>query len=301
MKRTVGIGTVMCLMITVLMATRAGAADSSPNETAQELATAAKRDHPWSATLDQGWLPASTIHGANGAVSLYETGVKIARQHRLLPRLTISTHLAYSLRAIDAPTAARLPDSLHILSVGLAGDYRLTDDLALDFLVSPSLNSDFKRIGTDDVRTQVGLMGRYNATKRLTLIAGMIYLQGFRSIPVFPIIGAVYRPDEQWTIRLAAPRPGVTYSPDKRSSYFVGAEFTGSEYQVHDATVNARIVNYRDFRAMAGMERLLFSTIRVSITGGYAFDRRFVFYDSTRNDLTVDNGAYVKLGVSTGW
>jgi hypothetical protein len=232
---------------------------------------------------------------------MQEAGVRLARYHTVSPRLTLATYLTYSLRSIDAPAGAMLPDNLHTLSIGLGGDYRLTNDLNLDFLVSPSLNSDFRQIGTDDIRTQVGLLGRYSVTKRLDLMAGLIYLQGFRSIPVLPFIGAVYRPDEQWTIRLAAPRPGVTYSPDKLSSYHVGAEFTGSEYQLHDATLGGRIINYRDFRAMAGMERVLFSAIRASIAGGYVFARRFVFYDSSRNDVTVDNCAFIKVGVSTAW
>lgn len=303
MKRTMGIGISVCLMIAAILATRAGAVDSSPNETAQELVAAAEDNvsHPWSATIDQSLLPASNIRTGNGTVTMGETGVKLARLHVISPDLTLSSYLAYSLRSIDAPAGARLPDSLHTVAMGVGGDYRINNDLYLNFLVAPSLNSDFGEIGMNDVRAQAGLLGRYNVTKRLTLMAGLIYLQGFRSIPVLPIVGAIYRPDEEWTIRLAAPRPGVTYSPDKVSSYYVGAEFTGSEYQLHDAAIGAGIINYRDFRAVAGMERLLFSAIRVSITGGYVFDRRFVFYDSARKDVTVDNSAFVKLGVSTAW
>lgn len=307
MKRITGIGAALCLAIGALLAAPAGAVDSSPNETARELAAAAEKpgDHPWNATIDQSWLPASGFREAGratgGSLTLHETGVKVGRFHSVSPDLTLSTYLTYSLRSIDAPGTAALPDHLHTLSVGLAGDYRLTDTLALDFLVAPGLSGDFRQIGADDVRTQVGLLGRYDPTKKWSLMAGVIYLQGYRSVPVLPIAGAVYRPTEQWTIRLAAPRPGVIYTPDKVSSYFAVAEFTGSEYQVHDTALGAKIVNYRDFRVMAGLERLLFSAVRVALSAGYVFDRRFVFYDSARNDLTIDNGAVVRLGVSTAW
>jgi hypothetical protein len=171
----------------------------------------------------------------------------------------------------------------------------------LTLLVSPGLNGDFKEIGADDIRTELGIMGQYNMTAKLTLLAGLIYQQGYESIPVSPIIGAIYRPNEQWTLGLGAPRSGVTYSPNHASSYNIGVEFGGSEYQLHDTSLGAKKISYEDFRAVAGAEYILFSVIKVNITGGYAFERKFKFYDGSRDDVNIANAPFARIGVSLVW
>lgn len=199
------------------------------------------------------------------------------------------------------PLIVPLPDALHTLSVSFGGNYQVNRDLFLTLLVGPSLNSDFKEIGTGDIRTQIGFMGRYSASEKLTLIAGLIYQQGYEAFPVLPVLGAIYRPNEQWTLSLAAPRPGITFSPNQTSSYYIGGEISGTEYQLHDASLGAKIVSYRDLRALAGAEYILFSAIKVNIAGGYTFDRKFVFYDSSRDDVNIDDGPFARFGVSLAW
>lgn len=291
------------LVIFVFLVTNAESADTSANETAKELMAAEEQTslHPWNASVDLTWLPDSNIRNSGGKIGMQEVEAKFGRSYPLSPDFTLSTDFAYSLRKLDAPDSARLPEELHTLSVKFGGNYQLNKNTALTFLVTPSLNGDFKEIGTDDIRTQVGFMGRYNMSAKLTLLAGLIYQQGYKSFPVLPIIGAIYRPNEQWTLSLAAPRPGVTYSPNQTSSYYIGGEFAGSEYQLHDASLGAKIISYRDFRALAGAEYILFSAIKVNIAGGYAFDRKFVFYDGSRDDVNIDDGPFVRVGVNLVW
>jgi hypothetical protein len=297
------IGMVLCLLVSAFFAAHAEAADNSAKETAQEMidTAAGKESHPWNADINLTWLPDSGIRDTGGKVGMQEVETKFGRSYKINSRLSLSTGLAYSLRDIDAPTNARLPEKLHTISIHMGGNYQINDNLFLDVMVAPGLNGDFKKIGADDIRTQIGFMGRYNMSEKLTLLAGLIYQQGYESFPVVPVVGAIYRPDEQWTISLAAPRPGVTYSPDKKSSYYIGGEFTGGEYQLHDPSLNAKIVEYRDFRALAGVEYTIFSAIKVGIAGGYAFGRKFVFHDGSRSDVNVDNNAFVRFSAGMVW
>lgn len=292
-----------CLVVSALAATNAESADTSPNEAAKELMAAEEQPgrHPWNASVQTTWFPDSAIRNTGGEIGMQEVEAKFGRSYQLSPAFNLSTDFAYSLRILDAPDSARLPEELHTVSVKWSGNYQVNKDTGLTFLVAPSLNGDFKVIGTDDIRMQIGLMGRYNMSAKLTLLAGLIYRQGFESLPVLPIIGAMYRPDEHWTLSLAAPRPGVTYSPDKTSSYYIGGEFASSEYQLHDASLGAKIISYRDYRALAGAEFLLFSAIKLNIAAGYAFDRKFVFYDGARDDVKVDDSPFARIGVSVVW
>lgn len=292
---------VLCLITFALMATKAESADTSANETAKELMVAGGQGTLHNASADLTWFPDSNIRNTGGKIRMEEVEAVYGESYRLSPDFTFSSDLAYSLRKLHAPGSARLPDELHTLSVKLGGTYQLSNDTAITFLVTPSLNGDFKKIGADDIRTQIGVMGRYNMSAKLTLLAGLIYQQGYKSFPVLPIIGAIYQPNEQWTLSLAAPRPGVTYSPNRTSNYYIGGEFSGSEYQLHDASLGAKIISYRDFRTLAGAEYLLFSAIKVNIIGGYAFDRKFKFYDGSRDDVKIDNGPFARIGVSLAW
>ncbi|KAF0220300.1 MAG: hypothetical protein FD174_1380 [Geobacteraceae bacterium] len=291
------------LYMFAFMVTNAESADTSANETAKELMAAAEQPdlHPWNASVDMTWLPASDIRKTGGNIVMEEVETKFGRNYNFSPEFSLSTDFAYSFRKLDAPDSARLPEELHTLSLNLGGNYQLNNKTTLTFLAEPSLNGDFKEIGTDDIRTQLGIMGRYGMSQKLILLAGVIYRQGYKYIPVLPVIGAIYRPDEQWTLSLAAPRPGVAYSPSQTSRYYIGGEFAGTEYQLHDASLGAKIISYRDFRALAGAEYVLFSSIKVNIAGGYAFDRKFVFYDGSRDDVDIDDGPFARLGVSLVW
>jgi hypothetical protein len=294
---------VLCLIIFAFMATSAESADISANETTKEPMAAEEQAtlHPWNSSVDLTWFPDSNIGKTGGKISMQEVAAVFGRSYTLSPKFTFSTDIAYSLRKLDAPDSARLPDELHTLSVNFCGNYQLNKKTVITFLVTPGLNGDFKDIGADDLQTELGITGSYNMTTKLTLLAGLVYQQGYESFPVLPIIGAIYRPNEQWTLGLGAPRSGVTYSPNRTSSYYIGEEFGGSEYQLHDASLGAKKISYVDFRAVAGAEYILFSAIRVNIAGGYAIERKFKFYDGSRDDVNIANAPFARIGVSLVW
>lgn len=293
-----------CLLSLSILVTTAECADSSANEAAKEL-VAAPEDlaaaHPWHSSVNYAWLPDSHIRSSGGDVAMKELEAVFGRNFGISSKFSLSTDLAYSNLDLERPASARLPEELHTLSLKLTGNYQWDKDLALNFLLSPSLNGDFKAIGSEDVRTQLGFLARYNSSAATTLIAGIIYQQGNETLPVLPVLGIIYHPSDQWLFSLAAPRPGITYSPNRNSSYYITGEFSGKEYQLHDPPIGAKKISYRDYRASAGAEYTLFQAIKLDIAGGYAFGRKFVFYDSIRDDLRIENGPYVKVGVSAGW
>ncbi|KAF0217010.1 MAG: hypothetical protein FD174_3459 [Geobacteraceae bacterium] len=294
----------LLLFFCTLTVTAAQAEENAPAAPAgKPEAPAADKETfpPWSASVESAWLPESGSRDVGGKVGMEEVEVKLGRTHVVTPRLSLLTELGYSLRHISAPAGARLPEELHALTASLGSNYQATKSLALNFLVAPGLRSDFKAIGADDLRVLLAFLGRYSPSEKLTLLAGLIYLEGYRSVPFLPIAGAIYRPDEHWTISLAAPRPGVSYAPDRTKRFYIGGEFAGGEYQLHDAALGAKIINYSNFRAFAGAGFTLFSAVNVNLSGGYAFARRFAFFDGFRKDINVDDAPFARLGVKVDW
>ncbi|HEY5514391.1 MAG TPA: hypothetical protein VIK40_12175, partial [Geomonas sp.] len=179
-----------------LSSTVSHAEEDSPNESARELmapVTVERSRGPWEASIDGIWSPQSDSSDAGGRVGMSDAKVKLARTYRVTSRLSLTSDIAYSLLQVSAPESARLPETLHTVSLGLRGDYRAGPKLSYSVLVAPGLAGDFRRIGGDDIRARFGFTGRYSYSEKLTLLAGLIFQQGYRSLPVFPIIGVIYR------------------------------------------------------------------------------------------------------------
>jgi len=233
-----------------------------------------------------------------------ESRVKIAHTYRVSPLLSLTSDLAYARLLVSAPDAARLPVALHAVSLGLRGDFRASPNLSVSAMLAPGLAGDFREIGGDDLRVRFGLTGRYRASEKLTLLGGLIYLEGYRSLPVFPILGAIYRPDERWIVSLAAPRSGVTYAASKELRLYLGAEFFAGEYQLHEPRLGAEVIRYRDFRAVGGANFTVVSGLKGEVALGYVFSREFAFYDpfdATRHDVGVDAGLFGRTGLKMEW
>lgn len=283
------------------------AEEDSPNESARELMEPAPGEQsrrPWEAAVDGVWLPKSESADAGGKVGMSEAKLKFARTFALSERLSLTPEITYSQLQLSAPAAARLPEDLHTVSLGLRGDYRANPRLTYSALLAPGLAGDFRQIGADDLRVRLGFTARYTPSLQWTLLAGLIYQQGYHALPVFPIIGAVYRPDERWTVSLAAPLPGVSYRAGKDLKLYLGAEFFGGEYQLHEANLGAQVVRYRDFRGLGGAEFTVFGTLKGELATGYAFARKFNFYDvsdPSRSDIKVDAGIFVQAGLKMAW
>ena len=195
----------ICCIITVVASSRAPAQEV--NEVGKQncdvfsLAERPQRS-PWEASVETTWLPGSRVHDIGGDLTMGEVKVGFDGRFSISPQFELSTGLHYSLREIDAPEAARLPESLHALSVNLGGEYRASDSLTLGIMVSPGLSSDFKSFATNDVRVPVSLHAKYQMSKALSLLGGIAYTGQNHSFPVLPVIGVLYLPSEKWAFAL---------------------------------------------------------------------------------------------------
>lgn len=243
----------------------------------------------------------SVISDYGGSLTMQEVDVGFGKKFSLNPRLELSTGLHYSLKNIDAPGDTRLPTSLHRVAVNMGGSYRLNDNLTLGLMVSPGLNSDFKVITSSDIRVPVGLYARYKVSQRLILTGGLMYTIENHELPVLPMIGAMYRPSEEWTFTLGFPRTGVMLKPNKTTEYYLGAEFGGGEYRLHDPTIGANIISYWDYRAVTGIKWVLSPATELGVAGGYSFDRKFVFRDGTRDNVNVNSAPFGRFELKFLW
>lgn len=256
---------------------------------------------PWEAALSGTWLPDTDIRGSGEELEMREGKFGFTRRFDGHRRLEFSTGINYTLRDLEAPASARLPDSLHTLAVQLGAEYRFSDKLTLGARVSPGLSSDFEGTGGDDFRVPVSVQGRYKVSSTLTTVTGLAYTGQRHSIPVLPVLGVTWLPSDRWSFTVGFPRTAAVYKTPGSTELFMAGEFSGGEYGIHTSEVGADVLRYRDYRALLGVEFPLFPGGRLAVSGGYAFGREFSFYEGDREDLKLDNSPLARMEAKFQW
>lgn len=256
---------------------------------------------PWEVTLGGTWLPDTDIRGSADELEMRELKFGLTRRFDGKRRLEFSTGINYTLRDIEAPASARLPDALHTLALQLGAEYRYSEKLTLAARVSPGLSSDFEGTGGDDFRVPVSFQARYRFSSTLTTVTGLAYTGQSHSIPVLPVLGVSYLPSERWSFTVGFPRTAAVYKFPQGTELFLAGEFSGGEYGVHTPEVGADVLRYKEYRALLGAEFPAFPGGRLAVSAGYAFGRKFSFYEGDRPDLKLDNSPLARIEAKIQW
>jgi hypothetical protein len=270
-------------------------------ETAKSAWRGAGQSPDWSTQISIGYLPLADIRDTPGDVGITDYRLKIAHNVALDDRLTLTFGGGYGLKHIDASSMVALPQDLHALFLDAGAAYRINDKSFASLKLTPGFYSDFKELGDDDLRMPALALGGYSFDNGVTVVGGFIYRFGYRARQFIPALGFSYQPDQYWRFDLVAPRPGITYFASRQLQLFVVGDFSSDEYELKDRSIGAKAISYSDYKAMAGFNYLPVPALKFSTSIGYAFDRRFVFYDSTRSDLRMNDVPFFKVSLDVGW
>jgi hypothetical protein len=257
----------------------------------------------WSAQLSVGYLPAADIHMIPGTVDIADYRMRISRNVQLNDRLTLTLGGGYGLKHIDAPFLADLPQDLHALYLDAGVRYRINDRGFASLKLSPGFYSDFKDLGSDDLRMPALALGGYSFDNGVTVVGGILYRFGSRAKAFIPALGLSYQPNQSWKLDLVLPRPAVTYFASRQLQLFVAGDFTSDEYELQGRQFGAKAIKYSDIKAMVGFNYLPVPAVKISTAIGQTFNRKFVFYDGALNrpDLRMDNVPFFKVSLDLGW
>lgn len=255
----------------------------------------------WTMQMSAGHLLSAGLRGASGNAGISDYRLKIARDINPEGGLTLTLGGGYGLKHLDSSSAAALPRDLHALFAEAGARYRITDSSFASVRLYPGIYSDFKEVGEDDLRMPVLALGGYNFDNGLSVVGGFAYRFGYHASRFIPVLGFSYQPGQYWRIDLVAPRPGVTYIASPRLQLYVAGDFASDEYELKDRSFGAKAIKYSDYRAMAGIQYLPVPAVKISTSLGYAFERRFAFFDGNRPDLRVDDTPFLKITLEAGW
>lgn len=255
----------------------------------------------WNSQVTVSHLPASGLRGTQDGAALTDYRFRLTRAVAADRQSTLSLGGGYGLKQIDAPAAAALPPELHSIFLEGTATFRFDDRSFATLTIAPGIYSDFGAVGNDDLRMPILALGGYRFDSGVTLTGGFIYRLGYHAARFIPAIGASWQPNEQWRLDLIMPRPGVYYSPSRQVRLFAGGDFTSDEYQLKDGAGGASAVRYGDYKLLTGAEYRPAPHIRLSAAAGYAFERRFAFFDGPRQDMRLDDAPFMRFGVDFGW
>ena len=255
----------------------------------------------WNVQMSVGYLPSADLHGTAGDVGISDYRVKLARKIKLDDRLTLTLGGGYGLKHLDSSPAAALPRDLQALFIEAGARYRINDRSFASLRLSPGFYSDFKELGNDDLRMPVLALGGYSFESGLSVVGGFIYRFGYHSSRFIPALGFSYQPDQYWRIDLVAPRPGVTFIASPQLQLFVAGDFSSDEYELRDRSLGAKVIKYSDFKGLVGASYLPVPAVKLSTTIGYAFERKFDYFDGARSDQRVDGVPFMKVSLDVGW
>lgn len=290
---------IMMLALTICTDVCLATETGSETKKAEWPSAAASRD--WNMQLSIGHLPSAGLQSSSADAGITDYRIRILHDMKMNSDLTFSLGGGYALKHIDAPSRAALPDDLHGLFLELGARYRINDRAFASLKLSPGFYSDFKELGSDDLRMPLLALGGYNFENGFTVVGGFIYRLGYHSSSFFPALGFTYQPNTDWRFDLIAPRPSVTYRASRQVQLFAAGDFASEEYELHDRSSGAKAIKYGDYKVMAGLTYLPSPAVRISTSLGYAFERKFSFYDSARPDLRIDDVPFFKVSLDWGW
>jgi hypothetical protein len=248
------------------------------------------------------WLPPLSEELDSLGFGDLETGVVLGfpffrRDTPLLVTPAFGTHLLDNAAGLDIPTTLydASIDFRHLRKFG-AGPW------AMDAAVNVGYFSDFEQDSGDAVRITGRGIAVYERTPGTKWLLGVAYLNR-AGASVMPVFGMIRDVDADLRLELIFPRPRVLWRTagsvegDERWVY-VGGEFGGGVWSItRPSTGELDVMNYSDWRVLAGYERKITGGISRRVEFGYVFQRELEF-DNDDSEFALDDTLFLRGGLT---
>jgi hypothetical protein len=248
------------------------------------------------------WLPPLADEPDALGVGSLESGIVLGfpfmrRDTPLLVTPQFGAHFLDNAVALDIPTTlydASL-EFRHLRKFG-AGPW------AMDVAATIGYYSDFEQDSGDALRVSGRGIGVYESSAATKWLLGVAYLNR-AGASVLPVFGVIHEPSPDLRLDLVFPRPRVSWrtaasaTGDERWLY-LGGEFGGGVWSItRPSSGELDLINYSDWRLLAGYERKVIGGLTRRFEVGYVFQRELE-YESTTPDATLDDTLFGRIGLS---
>lgn len=200
---------------------------------------------------------------------------------------------------IDAIESIDVPQELYQFELQFFYRRVIRERLSAMLIFSPSIRSD---LTTSDEAFRVFALGLINwdaIPDRLTLSAGAVFL-GRADLPVVPAIGLTWTPHRKTRLELRFPTTKLAHRIEKNGGQSETWAYTsiglgGNTWAVTRQGGGTDELSLRDFRLLAGIEKIVDGGGGWFVQGGYAFGRRIEF-ENDESEIDLDDALVFQGG-----
>lgn len=161
----------------------------------------------------------------------------------------------------------------------------------------------FDRGSSDDFVVTGRVEATFGQGDRSSWIAGAAYDRAFGEAKPYPVVGWLYRPGDNLSLRLAFPDSALEFRISERQSASIRLFPAGYEWHVVSDELDDEF-DYRveAIRLQGVWSYRVYRSVWLDLSLGYEFDRHHEFVDDTGTpiDSSVDNQVLVMMGIRWG-
>ncbi|MFH1074798.1 MAG: DUF6268 family outer membrane beta-barrel protein [Candidatus Firestonebacteria bacterium] len=259
--------------------------------------TAARAYEPEGQVIDSflRYVPEQEVEAQPGEITIIEADSEYSNEFMAFDKLPLKFSLGHGFIGIENSTAVGLPSHLVSLRTGIEATLTFfgINDTYIRFGLSPSLYGDDWDFSSSDFRLPVRSFLIYIPDEKWTFLAGIAVCPDFET-PFYPILGLIYRPNDQLTFRLVPERPNISYKLDKKATLFVEGGSSFAEYEVKKDNSDSAILRYRELHLGTGVKYKINEFIQTSFTIGGIFNRYLKYRDSL-GKVSIKDGYYTEF------
>ncbi len=205
----------------------------------------------------------------------------------------------FSLTQLVAPAAVDLPDELYDVSLGFDWMRHLSDCWMLRLAFASAYASDGENNSRNAWQFRGAVLGIRQWGETWQLVVGAV-ASGRRDFPVFPGVGAIWKPSPAFRLDLVFPQPRASWrvfdNGSRQQWLYFGGGISGGTWAYQQSGGLEDVLTYNEWRALVGWEwvptprpgALLTVGHKLAVELGYGFAREFEF-DRPRPALQLDD------------
>jgi len=215
---------------------------------------------------------------------------------------------------LDGPAGLDIPSQLHEVYTEFRWLPKIGEQFRADIAVQPGYYSAWDGSTVRAVRILGHGAAIYDWTPTFQLVLGCAYLDR-PDIELLPIVGFIWKPDENAEYRLVFPTPKISWCIEKSSALlpsdgihraptphtdywlYVAGELGGGTWAIRHSDGSSDLMSYSDIRVFMGLENRTIVGLGSHIEIGYVF-HRYIRLTSTDDDFDLGDTLMVRAGLT---
>lgn len=260
------------------------------------LVFAEGEEGPVTIKADSRYLAKSDVNAMAGEIQIAESSLDLSYAFKMFEQLPVTLSLGLKHTDINEDLPLELPSRMEGRSFTFSTKFPLpfndSDQYFIGLDVSPSLYTDDWKWESSAFRVPFRTYLIYKNSESLIFVAGASVRIDYDNT-VLPIIGVIYKPNDQLSFNLASDDPNISYKLNDHTTAFAEFGYVLDEYEVTRSGQKGVVLKYRETSTGLGVKYAVGNHLQASLSAGGVFGRRLEYRDSV-GKADLDSTPYVR-------